>query len=116
MRVLEALKNDGDDQSVERDVDHWIYFDDSNAATQYRDWAVEIGLEEARPIELVEGQFSVRLKHHGTMLLGDISGKTIPLALKAKEMGGNYDGWETPVVRSSQQNVRADAPSGRHST
>lgn len=108
MRVLDALKNDGDDHSIERDVDHWIYFDDLVAAQQYRDWSIEFGLEEVSPIELVEGLHSVRLKHHGTMLLGDISGITIPLALKAKEMGGDYDGWEAPVMRSSQQADAAD--------
>lgn len=113
MRVLEALKNDGDDHSIERHVDHWIYFDDPNTAKQYQDWAVEFGLEEARPIEFVEGRHEVRLKHHGTMLLADISGVTIPLALKAKEMGGDYDGWETPVMRSSQQADAADDASRR---
>jgi hypothetical protein len=117
MRALEALKNDGDDHGVERDVDHWIDFDDSGAAAQYRDWAVGFGFEEVRPIELVKGRFSVRLKHHGRMLLGDISGMTIPLALKAKEMGGDYDGWETPVMRSSQQDDQAgDTPPERQST
>ncbi len=109
MRVIEALGKEGDDPSLERDVDHYVYFADLDKAKQYRDWALEAGLAELRPIELVEEQHSVKLRHRGTMHLGDISGLSVALVLKAKELDGDYDGWETVVMKPGEQDGAAGA-------
>lgn len=101
MQVIEALENAGDDHSAPRNVDHWIYFDDLPSALRFRDWAIEFGLEEACPVQAVEKGQLVRLRHTGTMHLNDLTRITIPLALKAIETGGDYDGWETQVMQSS---------------
>ena len=99
MKVLQALEKNGDDHSLPRPVDHWIYFDDLQAAIAYKDWAVEFGLEEVCPVQADESGHLVRLKHIGTMHLNDLSRITLALAQKAMEAGGNYDGWETQVMR-----------------
>jgi hypothetical protein len=36
------------------------------------------------------------------MLRDDISGHTLELSRKAKELGGEYDGWETMVMKEGQ--------------
>ena len=46
-----------------------------------------------------DGKFRVRFAHKGTLRLPDITSHTIALRRKASELGGDYDGWETPVCK-----------------
>jgi len=39
----------------------------------------------------------VRFSHVGTMVLEDITGRTIAIDRKARELDGDYDGWETSI-------------------
>ncbi len=43
--------------------------------------------------------FKVRSSHSGTMIPDDISGRTMAQHRKARELGGDYDGWDTSVMR-----------------
>jgi hypothetical protein len=45
-----------------------------------------------------DGTCCVRLHHFGPASLESVSGRTIALRRKAREFGGQYDGWETPVI------------------
>jgi hypothetical protein len=46
------------------------------------------------------GKFRVRFFHSGTCVLTDITAHTVALRRVASELGGQYDGWETPVCKS----------------
>ena len=98
MKVVDALIEHNDDPSQPRPVEHWAYFSDQPSAEQFAKWAVENDFQFDKPIELEQDQHSVRLKHTGTMHLDDLCSRTIPLAEKAEELGGKYDGWETVIV------------------
>ncbi len=39
--------------------------------------------------------------HEGTMELEDITHHTIAINRKVRELGGDYDGWETTIERST---------------
>jgi len=101
LRVIERLEKDGDDGSKVRKVDHWAYFEDQTTAQPFIDWAVKDRfLFESEHSHITdEGKYCVRLIHHGTIKIGDISSHTIALRRKASEFGGEYDGWETEIIK-----------------
>lgn len=103
MEVLQALSDRGDDQNAERPVEHWIDFQSKETADQFAKWGNEAGYQEVEVIRhkvglLARTNWSVSLKHSGTMLLNDITHHTLKLSRKARELGGVYDGWETQVT------------------
>lgn len=107
LRVIENLEREGDDGSQSRKVDHWIYFDDKASSVDFVVWAENDRFTEEPEHSHAtdDGKYCVRLYHHGTMKIGDISSHTIALRRKAAEYGGDYDGWETPILKS-QDNER----------
>lgn len=102
MRVIEGAKERGDAITQARQIDHWIYFDTEPAAQPFIAWAKEEGYtfqpEYSEPDEENE-RYCVRICHHGTLELHDLTHHTLSLTHKAEELGGEYDGWETPIVR-----------------
>lgn len=104
--VLDVLAENNDDNAAERPVNHWSYFNTKEAAEKF---AKSLnperfqGIKIEEPVKNEEGQsisWCVRAVHHGTMLLEDITGHTIELARLAEEAGGEYDGWETLIVKA----------------
>lgn len=100
MRVIDALRNDGDDGSQPRNIDHWAQFPTQAAADAFSTWAKNEGyfVKETRLAE--DGSYRVYLIHYGTLDLVDISNHTISLMRQAEECGGEYDGWGTAVHRN----------------
>lgn len=101
-QVIEELNRHGDDGTAVRKVDHWIYFDDKEKLRNFLKWANSdrFTYEPENSHKTDDGRFCVRLFHEGTIRLADITSHTIALRRKAEELGGKYDGWETPVMTS----------------
>ena len=108
MKVLDALKNDGDEPTVERPVDHWISFADRHDAEAYGAWAagngyVNLQVEDLRDradYRPIDRPVCVRCVHRGPVLLNAVTQHTLALSRKARDLNGRYDGWETPVMRA----------------
>jgi uncharacterized protein (TIGR01619 family) len=101
LRVLGALAESDDDPSQARPVEHWVYFEEKTDADSFVVWALENDFKLADEItENEDEEYLVKLTHTGTMELNDICARTIPLADKADELGGRYDGWETSIVKA----------------
>ena len=105
MGVLRALEDKGDIASKKRPIDHWTYFDREAAARDFARWLEKKRYTDVRVEKQKDGFFSkprwcVRSVHLGAMLLNDISHHTLAHARQAKKLGGKYDGWETPVMKS----------------
>lgn len=102
LRVIEALESHGDDGSAPRKIEHWAYFDSQESAATFVAWAKGEGLKPDRENshQTEDGRYCVRLFHHGTVKLEDINHYTVALKHKAAEYGGEYDGWETMVLKS----------------
>jgi roadblock/LC7 domain-containing protein len=100
MKVLDALKKNGDMPDRPREVFHWAYFLEMKTANKFGEWA-KSNHYKLISVEFTEGkkQVGVRFSHMGTMVLEDITHHTIGLNRKAKEMNGDYDGWETSVEK-----------------
>src|SRR5215831_4763650 len=96
LQVLDALREQGDNAEKSREVTHWAYFRDSSAARLFSDWAVAAGYAvPERQSSEGGGESKMRFIHRGTMVLEDITHHSITISRKVRELGGEYDGWET---------------------
>jgi hypothetical protein len=103
LKVIEALNDGGDDGTASRQIDHWIYFPGKAAVLPFIAWAQSNGFvhDAEYSQETDDGKYLVRLHHHGSALIADLSHYTIALRRKAAELGADYDGWESPVITPS---------------
>jgi uncharacterized protein (TIGR01619 family) len=101
MEVVEQLEKAGDDSSVERKIEHWIYFPSEAAAGPFIAWATADRFTHDAEYSGADddGRYGVRLHHVGPSDQRAISSHTIALSRKAQEFGGDYDGWETSVEK-----------------
>ena len=99
LRVLDVLKEKGDINSVSRQVAHWAYFPERESAQQFADWARESAYEVNAIAATDDNKTVVRFAREGTMELEDITHHTIAINRKVRELGGDYDGWETTIER-----------------
>jgi hypothetical protein len=99
--VVEALRREGDVEGVRRRIDHWAYFKDAKSAKKFVKWALRGPHKHDAGLSGVDedGKHRVRLYHVGTTRQNELSHHSIQLNRKASELGGQYDGWETKVVR-----------------
>ena len=104
-QVVRALMDAGDNLEAQRPGQHFAYFPAEEARDNYVKRVTEGGFEisslpMADPVEKSERPFGVvaTLTHPivGGTLLDDL---TCGLLDAAEEVGGEYDGWETPVVK-----------------
>jgi len=100
LRVLDLLAKQGDDGSMSRRIEHWAYFPSSAAAEQFSLWVQAQGYELGSVSTADDGQLRIRFFHDGSCQLSDITSHTIALRRKASDLGGDYDGWETPVCKT----------------
>lgn len=99
LRVLDALRDRGDANERPREVSHWAYFADPAQAARFVEWLGGNDYKIAAIEPAQKGDTEVRFSHVGTMVLEDITRRTIGLNRKARELNGEYDGWETSVER-----------------
>jgi hypothetical protein len=99
--VLEALEKHGDDGAASRRIDHWAYFPTQQVAEQFRQWVQEHGYQSEESCPADDSNYQVQFAHEGTLRLSDITSHTIALRRKVSELGGDYDGWETPVCKTT---------------
>lgn len=110
-RVCEALERNGDRLTMEREIDHWSYFESAAAVDAYLAEVATNGFQvRSRPIS------DERALHFGAQVwrldipsYDGIDGITLPLFEAAARHGGEYDGWESPVEADEQ-----DAASSNH--
>lgn len=103
MAVVAQLRKSGDDQSIHRQIDHWIYFPTEAASHPFVAWATaDRFVHDAQHSQAgKDGRYCVRLHHIGPAEQRNVSNHTLALTRKAKEFGGEYDGWETSVEKST---------------
>ena len=106
IKVIEMLEGHGDDLLTEREIQHWVYFPTSAQRKAFLDWAAAAGYsaEELPKNVGVDGstkEYGVRLSHVASPKLDSISAHTLELLEEAKAHGGDYDGWQTYVVKAT---------------
>lgn len=100
LSVLENLGSHHDDGDATHEVEHWTYFGNAAAASDFARWATQAGYAQVKtaPAAGKNGETVVTFTHHGQMHLKDISDRTIAIRRAAARLGGRYDGWETAIV------------------
>jgi len=101
MDVVANLQKHDDDPDAEHKIEHFSYFPDEASAQRFIDWAVNDRFthDPAQSGPRDNGQVCVFLFHMGTTRQSELSSHTIALNRKAKELGGEYDGWGTLVEK-----------------
>jgi hypothetical protein len=98
-RVCQALERHGDKLTVEREIDHWTYFQSPEAVNAYLADVTTDGFQvRDRPVS-DEGtlRFGAQVWRMDTPSYEKIDDITLPLFEAASRHGGQYDGWECPV-------------------
>lgn len=101
MEVQRVLLERGDQPEKVREVEHWTYFQEETAARAFAGWASEggyMGVCVEPPAEGGPPLWCVNMKHQGTLQLTDISGHSLAISRQAREGGGLYDGWVSPLT------------------
>jgi regulator of RNase E activity RraB len=100
--VVEVLMEQGDDTSVPRRVDHWAYFDTARQRDAFLRAVTQDGyeLESAYEDETSDRRFCAQIYRIDVVDLEEIHDVVMSLIAHAQEHDGEYDGWETSVVRS----------------
>jgi len=100
-KVIENLVKDGDDLSKSRQVDHWIYFNlekDRDAFISYIE-KDNFHVENSNLVSANPLPFQLQISRKDHVDLKSISIVTLELRKAAKLYKGEYDGWETFVIR-----------------
>ena len=100
-RTCETLEKNGDRLERERPIDHWVYFHEPGSRQTFVEQAKTLGytVEELIEPKNEEKRYGVRLSSIGRPSLDAIDDLTLPLFRAARVHRGDYDGWETQVVR-----------------
>jgi regulator of RNase E activity RraB len=100
-RVLSSLEKRGDNHLVERDVEHWIYFDVAENRNRFRRAALELGFKVAsqRDDAPKPRRFGISVMNCTPVDYNTINNAVLQLFDLSKEFDGDYDGWETSVER-----------------
>lgn len=100
-KVIARLQEAGDNLDKARQVDHWIYFSDKSARESFIQYILEKGykVEEEQTLKDPELRYMLRISRVDFVYASAISEITLDLKRAAAEHSGEYDGWETFVVK-----------------
>ncbi len=103
LHVIQALEQHGDALSVPRPVSHWAYFPSEESRAAYIAQAILIGFESKdtsiREDDASANPYGVQLERIDAVDWESINDVTLSLFALAQEHGGDYDGWETLIVK-----------------
>ena len=103
--VLDALAKSGDDGHAPRTIDHWAYFPTRKQRRAYIARITEAGyqVEGKSTRRGDERPFGLHFATTEPMAPRQIFPHSERLTMWADELGGEHDGWETPVLRGEEE-------------
>ena len=99
-KIVMKLNEAGDKLDKERPVDHWLYFPNAKARDSFVVYATVKGFK-IESQEMIDGikPYQLHISRVDKADLSSISQLTLQLRREARKYDGDYDGWETFVVR-----------------
>jgi len=100
-KVLIHLSEAGDKLDKPRQVDHWLYFktnEDRNCFIRYATQH-QFRVQSKEKINNEPYSFKLQLVRTDKVNISSISNITLELRREAKKCNGEYDGWETFVIK-----------------
>lgn len=100
-RVIENLERHGDALEKEREVEHWIYFKTESERENFLESIRNDGFEIVKKDKTSFGEspFSVQLSRIDKVDIESVNQYVMRLWQKTQEFKGDYDGWETFIVK-----------------
>jgi hypothetical protein len=100
-KVILNLTKEGDDLSKSRQVDHWLYFKNESGRNKFILYATKekFRIEKKDYHKESTLPYQLQISRTDKVDINSISTITITLRKKALEYNGNYDGWETFVIK-----------------
>jgi hypothetical protein len=100
-RICDSLAGSGDRLEQARPIEHWAYFPDAQARARFVQQAEALGLSVREQIEPEErgDQYGVRVAQTAVPARAAIDALTLPLYRAAIACHGEYEGWETEVIK-----------------
>lgn len=100
-KVLVQLRTAGDKLNKARQIDHWLYFSSSNDRDAFTKYAQKekFKIEGNNYLKDSELPYQLHISRVDNLDPQLINSLTLSLRKKAKEFKGEYDGWETFVVK-----------------
>jgi hypothetical protein len=85
-----------------REIGHCAYFSTEQARSTFVARAAELGyqLKQVADLDKSDRRYRVELSRVDIPSLKSIDGITLPLYTLARELGGDYDGWGTVVIKA----------------
>lgn len=101
-KVIENLESLGDDLQTERQVDHWIYFQTETDREDFLESIDGENFEIVRKDEtsLEDRPFQLQIARVNKVDYQNLNEYVMTLWQKARECKGDYDGWETFVIKN----------------
>jgi hypothetical protein len=100
-KVVMKLSDAGDKLTQPRKVDHWAYFIKASDRQAFMGYVKSKGfnIEEVKSTTTTDHPFALHFSRMDKVDLPSITSITWDLKQKAKSFQGDYDGWETEVVK-----------------
>ena len=100
-RVADALIESGDGLADDRPIQHWAYFPTEESRAHFIALIAQrfSGIDAHRNPMSEGKEHAVTFWHTGVPDSDSMTEITSMLSLAAESCGGEYDGWETAVVR-----------------
>jgi regulator of RNase E activity RraB len=91
----------GDPLTAKREIAHWAYFPDPGARDEFVLSTAKLGfaLREKFEPDDVQSQFGACVVRNDLASWSEINEVTLELFDLATALGGDYDGWESPVEK-----------------
>lgn len=101
--VCEQMEQRGDPLDQPREIDHWVYFPQSDQRAQFQLKVAEMAFQTRSVIDEPSrgAPYGLQIYRVDLPSYNAIDGVTLPLFRLARELGGEYDGWETAVLKRS---------------
>jgi len=103
--VYEVLQKDGDPLTQPREVDHWAYFANAGARDEFvRRTSNGYALRDTTDPNDIPGNTRYGAQIYRVNVPGDeLDQASVELFEIADELSGEYDGWECPVLKASEE-------------
>lgn len=100
-KVVLNLTKEGDDLTMPRQVDHWVYFKTEVDRNAFISFALNEKFKVESKNFLKDGhlKYQLQISRTDNVDMKSITAITMQLRKKAKELNGEYDGWETFVMK-----------------
>ncbi len=99
LMVIEQLEENGDVLTEPREIEHLAYFPTRGAMEAFIEWLGENGFDVMDADAGGEGRFAVEFSKVSAIEIDAIYEQTCGATVAAEELGGEYDGWQTRVIK-----------------